>query len=284
MGLFKVAGIDVGGDDLLFILGPCVIENEEVMLSTAQRLAEIREKSGAKIVFKSSFDKANRSSPDSYRGPGVEEGLKILEDIGERFEFPLLTDIHLPHQAKPAAEVVDILQIPAFLCRQTDMVEAAAKTGCAVNIKKGQYMSPWNVEGILDKARSCGNKRLFATERGTFFGYNNWVVDMRSLAIMRTFDCAVVYDATHSIQLPGGRGDSSGGEREFILPLARAAVAAGVDGIFMEVHPEPECAKCDGPNMLPLQYVEEAINQLQELHAVSGKYRFDPLFGVNKNG
>ncbi len=283
MQSFDIEDVCAGGEELVFILGPCVIEEEDVMFETARKIAEIRESTGAQIIFKSSFDKANRSSPDSYRGPGLEEGLRLLERIGTEFDFPLLTDIHLPDQAQAVGKVVDVIQIPAFLCRQTDIVQAAAHTGRAVNIKKGQYMSPWNMEGILNKAREAGSGRLLATERGTFFGYNNWVVDMRNLAAMRSLDCLVVYDATHSVQLPGGRGDSSGGEREYILPLARSAVAAGIDAVFMEVHPRPSSAKCDGPNMLPLKHLKEAVGQLQDIHAVTGKYRFDSIYDVKKN-
>ncbi len=283
MDSFEIDGVTVGGEEPFFIMGPCVIESEELVLEVAERLVELKEKTGAQIIFKSSFDKANRSAVDSYRGPGLEEGLRILQRVGREFEFPVLTDIHRPEQASPAAEVVDALQIPAFLCRQTDLVVAAARTGLPVNIKKGQFVAPWNMEGILGKARHVGNENLMVTERGTVFGYNRWVVDMRNLVIMREAGGAVIYDATHSIQLPGAEGDKSGGSQEFILPQARAAMAVGIDGVFMETHPDTDGALCDGPNMLPLDRAETAINQLLEIHRTCGIYREDRIFEVNED-
>ncbi|MFB6356389.1 MAG: 3-deoxy-8-phosphooctulonate synthase [bacterium] len=277
MDCFELDNIVVGGDELFFIMGPCVIESEEQIMRSAEEISNIRKKTGAQIIFKSSFDKANRTSIDSYRGPGLEEGLKILEKAGNSFDLPLITDVHLPKQSEPAAEVVDVLQIPAFLCRQTDHLVSAAKTGVPVNVKKGQFMDPENMTSILDKARSVGNDRLMVTERGTVFGYNNWVVDMRNLQIMRQSGGAVIYDATHSIQLPGAKGDASGGEREFIAPQARAAVATGLDGIFLETHPNPDDALCDGPNQLPLKKALDLVQQLQEIHNLTGEYRSDPL-------
>lgn len=260
-------------DELFFLLGPCVIEKRDLMMRTAERLAELRDDLNLTVVFKSSFDKANRTSIDSYRGPGLEAGLKLLEEIGETHDFPLITDIHEPRQAEPVAEVVDVLQIPAFLCRQTDLVTAAGRTGRPVNIKKGQFLDPGSMTSLVEKVHRTGNHNTMVTERGTFFGYGRWVVDMRNLVKMRAADSAVVYDATHSVQLPGARGDASGGQRQFIAPQARAAVAVGIDGIFMETHPNPDAAQCDGPNMIPLDRLEPLLRSLRAIHDETGDYR-----------
>jgi 2-dehydro-3-deoxyphosphooctonate aldolase (KDO 8-P synthase) len=242
-------------------------------METAEVLARLRDRESLELIFKSSFDKANRTSIDSYRGPGMESGLRLLEEVGEQFDLPLVTDIHRPDQAEPVAEVVDLLQIPAFLSRQTDLLVAAAETGSPVNVKKGQFLAPEDMDTILEKARRQGNEDLMVTERGTVFGYHNWVVDMTGLITMRESGAAVVYDATHSIQLPAGEGTSSGGEREFIAPQARAAVGVGVDAVFMETHPNPDEALSDGPNMLPLDRFERVVRQLVEVHRVTGKRR-----------
>ena len=263
----------VGGERLAFIAGPCAIESRDVLMRTAEVLARFRDRESLNLIFKSSYDKANRTSIDSYRGPGMEEGLRLLEEAGETFDLPLITDVHEPDQAAPVSEVVDVLQIPAFLSRQTDLLVAAAKTGIPVNVKKGQFLAPEDMRTILEKARRQGNEDLMVTERGTVFGYHNWVVDMTGLVTMRQSGAAVVYDATHSIQLPGGEGTSSGGEREFIAPQARAAVGVGVDAVFMETHPDPDEALCDGPNMLPLDRFEQVVRQLVEIHRVTGKHR-----------
>jgi 2-dehydro-3-deoxyphosphooctonate aldolase (KDO 8-P synthase) len=255
-----------GGNPFSLIAGPCVIENEEITFYTAQRLKEICEELRIPFIFKSSYDKANRTSLRSFRGPGIDRGLRILSDIKSRFQLPVLADIHSVDEVKPASEVLDVLQIPAFLCRQTDLVLAAAETGRAVNIKKGQFLAPWDMKNIIDKYISTGNKNVFITERGTSFGYNNLVVDIRSFPILRSFGYPVIFDVTHSLQLPGGQGSCSGGQREFAAPLARAAVAAGVEGLFMEVHPEPDKALCDGPNMIPLDELPQMLKALKSIH------------------
>ncbi|MFQ5645640.1 MAG: 3-deoxy-8-phosphooctulonate synthase, partial [bacterium] len=233
------------------IAGPCVIETPELTLRIARELQKITDSLRVNLIFKASFDKANRSSLDSYRGPGLTEGLKILGEVKEKTGLPVLSDIHSPAQAAPAAEVLDVLQIPAFLCRQTDLLKAAGNTGRAINLKKGQFMSPHEMKNAVDKLKKSGAGDIMLCERGTFFGYNNLVVDFRSIAIMRELDCPVVFDATHSVQLPGGAGRASGGDRRFIPALSRAAVAAGADALFWEVHPDPDNARCDGPNSLP---------------------------------
>jgi 2-dehydro-3-deoxyphosphooctonate aldolase (KDO 8-P synthase) len=225
-------------------------------------MQEICSRLGISYVFKASFDKANRTSLDSYRGPGLDEGLSILSRIRTEMQVPVISDVHDVSQVAPAAEVLDILQIPAFLCRQTDLLVAAAQSGKPVNLKKGQFVSPWDMENGVNKLRGAGGKKVMLVERGASFGYNNLVVDMRSLPVMRGFDCPVIYDATHSVQLPGGAGGTSGGQREFIAPLSRAAVAAGIDGLFMEVHPDPDKALCDGPNSMPLDAIEQLLTQL----------------------
>jgi 2-dehydro-3-deoxyphosphooctonate aldolase (KDO 8-P synthase) len=235
---------------LVLIAGPCVIESRDHCLFMAKKLKKLAQKHGLPLVFKSSFLKANRSSVDSFVGPGVEDGLKILQEVRTQIDLPVISDIHSIEQVAPAAEVLDIIQIPAFLCRQTGLIVTAAMTGRVVNIKKGQFLAPWDVRNICNKVHSTGNQKLLITERGTSFGYNNLVVDMRSLEIIKKLGIAVVFDATHSVQLPGGQGDSSGGQREFVDPLTRAALAVGVNAVFLEVHDKPEFAKCDGPNMI----------------------------------
>jgi len=255
-----VAGAKLGSNNPLFIIaGPCVIESEDVVFHTAQKLKEICGRIGLPLLFKSSYDKANRTSLSSFRGPGLEKGLKVLSDVRARFDIPVISDIHSVEDVRYASEVLDVLQIPAFLCRQTDLVLAASNTGKTVNIKKGQFLAPWDIKNIIDKFTSTGNKNLFITERGASFGYNNLVVDYRGIPIMRSFGYPVVFDVTHSLQLPGGMGKSSGGQREFAEPLAKAAVSVGVDGLFMEVHPEPDKALCDGLNMIKLDEVENLL-------------------------
>jgi 2-dehydro-3-deoxyphosphooctonate aldolase (KDO 8-P synthase) len=261
--------IKVGsGNPFLLVAGPCVLESEDLARTVAIELKEIARRLGISFVFKSSFDKANRTSLDSYRGPGMQEGLKILGNIRQDFKVPVISDVHESYQAEEAGAVLDVLQIPAFLCRQTDLLVAAARTGKAINLKKGQFLSPWDMTNAVNKIRSAGNNNLMLCERGFALGYNNLVVDMRSLPVMRSHGCPVIFDATHSVQLPGGAGSSSGGQREFIPVLARAAVAAGIDGMFMEVHPEPEKALCDGPNHLPLDQVEPLLKTLLRIHSI----------------
>ena len=250
---------------LVVIAGPCAIESRSQTLGAAAALKEIFTAAHIPLIFKSSFDKANRSSGASFRGVGMAEGLDILAEVREQYGLPVITDIHLPEQAAPVAEVVDMLQIPAFLCRQTDLLLAAAATGKPVNIKKGQYLSPWEMRHVLGKARSTGNDRICLCERGTSFGYNNLVVDMRGLEIMKATGYPVIFDATHSVQLPGAGDGRSGGQREFVATLARAAVAVGVAGIFLETHPDPDKAPCDGPNMLPFSALPSLLALLGEL-------------------
>ena len=262
-----INGIAIGGGSpLVVIAGPCVIENEEITLSTARKLKEICGTLGLPFMFKSSYDKANRTSLSSYRGPGLEMGLRTLWTVKSTLDIPVVSDVHSVDDVKPASEVLDMLQIPAFLCRQTDIILAASNTGKPVNIKKGQFLAPWDIKNIIDKFVSTGNSKLLITERGTSFGYNNLVVDFRGLPIMRSFGYPVIFDVTHSLQLPGGKGSSSGGQREFAEPLARAAVAVGVDGLFMEVHPEPEKALCDGPNMIKLDEMHYLLNMIKDIH------------------
>jgi 2-dehydro-3-deoxyphosphooctonate aldolase (KDO 8-P synthase) len=258
------------GHPLLLIAGPCVLEAEETARRIASHVKEVAGRLGISFVFKASFDKANRTSLSSYRGPGLTEGLRMLAAIRQEFQVPVISDVHDVTQVEQAAQVLDILQIPAFLCRQTDLLVAAARTGKVVNVKKGQFMAPWDMEHAVGKIRASGNSNILLTERGTTLGYNNLVVDMRSLPIMRSLGCPVIYDATHSVQLPGGSGGSSGGQRQFIAPLARAAVAAGVDGLFMEVHPEPAKALCDGPNSLPLDQLESLLTTIVAIHNMAG--------------
>ena len=263
-------GIEVGlGRPFLLVAGPCVLESEEMALKVALHLKEVTTRLGVSYVFKASFDKANRTSLSSFRGPGLVEGLAMLRRIQEH-GVPVVSDIHSVEQVAPAAEVLDLIQIPAFLCRQTDLLVAAAKTRKPMALKKGQFMAPWDMEHAVRKINDSGNSQVMLMERGASFGYNNLVVDMRSFAIMRSLGCPVIFDATHSVQLPGGAGGSSGGQRQFIPTLARAAVAAGIDGIFMEVHPDPGKALCDGPNSLPLAEVESLLVTLLRINAAVG--------------
>jgi 2-dehydro-3-deoxyphosphooctonate aldolase (KDO 8-P synthase) len=261
------------GDGQFFVIaGPCVIENEALALHAAEVISKVVSKYPFSFVFKSSYDKANRTSVNSYRGMGMEEGLRILEKVKKEVGVLVLSDIHLPDEVKPASNVLDILQIPAFLCRQTDLLVAAGESGVAVNVKKGQFLSPWDMEHVVKKVASTGNKKIFLTERGTTFGYNNLVSDMRSLVIMRKWGYPVVFDGTHSVQLPGGGGSVSSGQREFVAPLVRAAVAAGCDGLFLEVHPDPDHAPSDGPNMINFAQLGQVLDSvLRILDAVSGK-------------
>jgi len=255
------------GQPLLLLAGPCVLESGELAWDIAREMKEICSRLGISYVFKASFDKANRTSLNSFRGPGLENGLRQLGRIRDEVGVPVVSDIHESNQMEMAADILDLIQIPAFLCRQTDLLVAAAKSGKAVNLKKGQFVSPWDMVHAVEKIRDAGCDQLLLTERGASYGYNNLVVDMRSLPVMRGIGCPVVFDATHSVQLPGGAGGSSGGQREFIAPLARAAMAAGIDGLFMEVHPEPDKALCDGPNSWPLDQVEPLLRQLLAIRA-----------------
>jgi len=248
------------------IAGPCVIENEETTLRVASFLKETSEAMDMPVIFKASYDKANRTSLDSFRGPGLDRGLEILHRVKEKTGLSVLSDVHETVDIEKAADVLDVIQIPAFLCRQTDLLLAAARTGLPINIKKGQFLSPLEIEPAVRKVRSTGNQNILLTERGTFFGYNNLVVDIRSIAIMQDLGFPVVFDATHSVQLPGGSGTCSGGQREFIEYLARSAVAAGANGLFIEVHPDPDSALCDGPNSLPLDQVRPLLSLLKEIH------------------
>jgi len=262
----KVGALEIGGRaPFVLIAGPCVIESEELLVRTAERLKEITSKLGLGWILKASFDKANRSSIDGFRGPGIEEGLAILGKVKDAVGVPVISDIHSPGQAAAAAEVLDMIQIPAFLCRQTDLLVAAGKTGKPVNVKKGQFMAPADMAQAAKKVESAGNDRVTITERGASFGYNNLVVDMRSLGLIREMGYPVVFDATHSVQLPSAKGTSSGGERKFVPLLARAAVAAGVDALFLEVHPDPDKALCDGPNSWPLDELEGLLKRLIEI-------------------
>ena len=257
---------------LVVISGPCVIESEDLCILVAKTLKFICKKLGASYVFKASFDKANRTSIQSFRGPGLKEGLKILKNVKNELDVPILTDIHECGQVDAVADAVDVLQIPAFLCRQTDLLLAAGKSGKPINIKKGQFMAPDDMRPVVEKIMSTGNKKIFLTERGCSFGYHNLIVDMRSLVIMRSIGVPVIFDATHSVQLPGGQGNSSGGQREFVSHLARAALAVGVDGIFLETHPCPLEAKSDGLNSLPLEHMEEMIKQSVAIHEFIKKH------------
>jgi 2-dehydro-3-deoxyphosphooctonate aldolase (KDO 8-P synthase) len=254
------------------IAGPCVIESPSQALEIADQVKMISQRLGIRYIFKASYDKANRSSGVSFRGPGVDDGLRVLAEVKQRFGLPVLTDIHESHQAAPVAEVVDVLQIPAFLCRQTDLLLAAAAavrgTDKTINVKKGQFLAPWDMAQVVNKLRQAGVENLWLTERGSCFGYNALVVDFRALPQMRELGCPVIFDATHSVQQPGGLGTSTGGQREFVAPLARAALAVGVDGLFMEVHPDPDSALSDGPNMVPLHRLEPLLEQLLAIRAV----------------
>jgi 2-dehydro-3-deoxyphosphooctonate aldolase (KDO 8-P synthase) len=277
----KLCGFDVGLDHPFFLIaGPCVIESRQMAFDTAGQLKEITSALGIPFIYKSSFDKANRSSGTSFRGLGMEKGLEILAAVREQIGVPVLTDIHEIDEIKPVAAIVDVLQTPAFLCRQTDFIQACAQSGKPVNIKKGQFLAPHDMKNVIDKARAAAKEaglptdNFMACERGASFGYNNLVSDMRSLAIMRETGCPVVYDATHSVQLPGGQGTSSGGQREFVPVLARAAVAVGIAGLFMETHPNPAEAKSDGPNAVPLPRMKELLATLLELDRVVKKTGF----------
>lgn len=262
----KICGFPVGLEHpFLLIAGPCVIESEQFAIDTAGELNEITQSLGMPFIYKSSFDKANRTSIKSYRGPGMDEGLRILAAVKKQLNVSVLTDVHEDTPMDEVAAVVDILQTPAFLCRQTNFIQRVAATGKPVNIKKGQFLSPWEMKNVVEKARDTGNQHIMVCERGTSFGYNNLVSDMRSLVIMRESDCPVIFDATHSVQLPGGGGDKTSGQREFVPVLARAAVAVGVAGLFMETHPQPDQAPSDGPNMWPLHKMRDLLQTLQEL-------------------
>jgi 2-dehydro-3-deoxyphosphooctonate aldolase (KDO 8-P synthase) len=268
VGDFEVLGQEIGRKRLFFIGGPCVIESEQLAFEVASSLRDICGRLRIPFVFKSSFDKANRTSIRSFRGPGMEAGLAVLARVRREIGVPVITDVHTPEQVDPVAQVVDILQIPAFLARQTDLVMAAARTGKPVNIKKAQFLAPGDMAQVVEKVRECGNGKVLLTERGAQFGYNNLVVDMRSFPIMSGLGCPIVFDATHSVQLPGAQGTSSGGQRQFVPALARAAVAAGAHGIFIETHPEPDKALCDGPNSIPLSQMEDLLKRLLEIHKV----------------
>lgn len=262
----KLADFEVGLDQPFFLIaGTCVIESEQLALDTAGRLQEITSALGIPFIYKSSFDKANRSSKDSFRGPGMEEGLRILQTVKDQLGLPVLTDVHEDTPLDEVADVVDVLQTPAFLCRQTNFILKVAEQGKPVNIKKGQFLAPWDMVHVVNKARSTGNEQIMVCERGASFGYNNLVSDMRSLAVMRETGCPVVFDATHSVQLPGGQGSSSGGQREHVPVLARAATAVGISGLFMETHPDPECALSDGPNSWPLDKMQTLLETLVQI-------------------
>lgn len=266
--MFKIRNIEIKRGQLFLIAGPCVIETEDIVFKTAETLKEISESLNLPFIFKSSYDKANRSSIKSYRGPGIHKGLEILQRVKEKFNIPILSDVHSLEEIKIAKDILDVIQIPAFLCRQTDMIVEAGKTGKPVNIKKGQFLAPWDVQNIIEKFKSTGNEKIMITERGTTFGYNNLVVDFRSFPIIRSMGVPVVFDATHSVQLPGGAGTCSSGQREFVPYLSRAAVACGVDGLFFEVHPEPEKALCDGPNMIPTGMFKEMLKVIIEINRI----------------
>ncbi len=262
----KLHGFEVGADQPFFLIaGPCVVESEALVLDTAGQLKEITHRLGIPFIFKSSFDKANRSSRKSFRGPGIEEGLRILGEVRKQLKLPVLTDVHEDTPLEEVAAAVDVLQTPAFLCRQTNFILSVASQGKPVNIKKGQFLSPWEMQNVVDKARSTGNEQIMVCERGFSFGYNNLVSDMRSLMVMRNTGCPVVFDATHSVQLPGGKGSTSGGQREFVPVLARSAIAAGVAGLFMETHPDPDKALSDGPNAWPLDRMDSLLTTLKAL-------------------
>jgi 2-dehydro-3-deoxyphosphooctonate aldolase (KDO 8-P synthase) len=264
----KLRDFEIGGRKLTILAGPCVIESYEVLAQTAEKLKEITQKLDINFIFKSSFDKANRSSINSYRGPGIEKGLGMLAKIKKDFNIPIVTDIHLPQQADVAAEVADILQIPAFLCRQTDLLIAAAKTGKIINIKKGQFLAPEQMKTLIKKVEDSGNSQILLTDRGTTFGYNNLVSDFRAIPIMQNFGYPVIFDATHSVQLPGANGECSGGDRRFVPVLAKSAVAAGVDGLFFEIHPNPDKALCDGDNMISLKDAESLFKVCNDIYGI----------------
>jgi len=278
----KLAGFDVGNDKPIFLIaGTCVVESEAMAIDTAGVLKEITDALGMPFIYKSSFDKANRSSQKGFRGPGMEEGLRILAEVRSQVGVPILTDVHEDTPLGEVCDVVDVLQTPAFLCRQTNFILRVANAGKPVNIKKGQFLSPWEMQNVVDKARSTGNEDIMVCERGFTFGYNNLVSDMRSLAVLRGTACPVVFDATHSVQLPGGKGTASGGQREFVPVLARAATAAGVGGLFMETHPDPATALSDGPNAWPLDKMQALLEMLQSIDAAVKKTEFqEALYGL----
>ncbi len=268
----KIAGVTMGGSrPFVLIAGPCVIESEKSALRHAEKIRKVCAAAGVPLVFKASYDKANRSSVDSFRGPGLREGLRILEKVRREVRVPVLSDVHSAAEAQAAGEVLDCLQIPAFLCRQTDLLVAAARTGKPVNVKKGQFLAPWDMKGAVRKIEANGNKDILLTERGTSFGYNNLVVDFRGLDLMRQLGCPVVFDATHSVQLPGAQGRCSGGESRYAVALARAALAFGCDGLFLEVHERPQSAPCDGPNMISIEELRRALPLLRALDQSSRK-------------
>ena len=271
----KLCGFEVGLDQPFFLIaGPCVVESEQLQIDTAATLKEITGELGINFIFKSSFDKANRTSLNSFRGPGMEEGLRVLAEVKRQLGVPVLTDVHEYTPMDEVAAVVDVLQTPAFLVRQTDFIRKVCEAGKPVNIKKGQFLSPWDMKPVVEKAKSTGNADIMVCERGASFGYNNLVSDMRSLAVMRDTGCPVVFDATHSVQLPGGQGNSSGGQREFVPVLARAAIATGVSGVFMETHPDPSKALSDGPNAVPLAKMQALLETMLELDAVTKRAGF----------
>ena len=265
----KIKNVKIGGKNgIVLIAGPCVIETEPHAMRHAEKIKKISDKLGIGFIFKSSYDKANRSSLKSYRGPGIDEGLKILAKVKKELDVPILSDVHCRSELDKAKDVLDIIQIPAFLCRQTDFITETAKTKRAVNVKKGQFLSPWDVKNIIDKIEACGNKNIIITERGVMFGYNNLISDFRSLEIMREYGYPIVYDATHSVQLPGSQGCASGGERKFVAGLSRAAAAVGCDGLFLEVHKNPDKAPCDGPNMITLEMLEKLLEEVKKIDAI----------------
>jgi len=267
----KIKDVKIGGKNpIVLIAGPCVIESESHVMRHAEKIRKICVKLGIGLVFKSSYDKANRSSAKSYRGPGIDKGLKILAKVKKELDVPILSDVHCRSELSKAKDVLDIIQIPAFLCRQTDFIKEVAKTKRIVNIKKGQFLSPWDVKNIIEKIEDTGNKNIIITERGVMFGYNNLVSDFRSLEIMREFGYPIVYDATHSVQIPGGKGCSSGGERRFVAALSRAAAAVGCDGLFLEVHEDPDKAPCDGPNMITLEMLEKLLRDVKKIDNIVG--------------
>jgi len=274
-----VGPVTIGGNGLVLIAGPCVIEpDHQRTIALAEKLQAITARAGMPFVFKASYDKANRTSVDAYRGPGINAGLKLLQTIRKNLNVPVMSDIHAVSEVSAAAAVLDILQIPAFLCRQTDLVCAAAATGKPINIKKGQFLAPGDMRFVLDKARSTGNDQIMLTERGISLGYNNLVVDMRSLVLMRDLGCPVIFDATHSVQLPGGSGGASGGDRRFVAPLCRAAAAVGIDALFLEVYEDPDSAPCDGPNAMRLDDLPELLEQIQQIAATPAvSKQFKPL-------
>jgi 2-dehydro-3-deoxyphosphooctonate aldolase (KDO 8-P synthase) len=266
---FQIGHLQVGLNEPLFVIvGPCVIESRDLCLQIAEALLDIQQRTGVGVVFKASFDKANRSSISSFRGAGLQAGLDTLARIKDEFGCLLITDVHQPEQCAEVAKVVDILQIPAFLCRQTDLLVAAAECGKPVNVKKGQFLAPEDMAEVIKKIESSGNQRILLTERGASFGYHNLVVDMRSLVIMKQLGCPIIFDATHAVQIPGGLGNASGGKREFVFPLARAAAAVGIDGLFLETHPEPEKALSDGPNSVPLNQIPQILKTIKEINAL----------------